>query len=168
MAKALAAATDSAAKAAAQARLDEVVSDAGWLFKKGLLDYAGGTVVALTAGTAGLVGLVSLTGSRTNVSPDRWQPMSGLSALGFALMWLAWFGVNAASNLDFGDSATRVAMASCFSATGAAAVAGVAAEWLIRGQVSVRGVLYGALAGIVAVTPASAFSDSVSRTASVF
>ena len=80
-------------------------------------------------------------------------------------MWLAWFGVNAASNLDFGDAATKVAMASCFSATGAGAVAGAAAEWLIRGQASVRGVLYGAIAGIVAVSPAAAFSGTVGAVA---
>ena len=162
-AKALAAATDLAAKAAAQTRLDEITSNAGWLFKKGLLDYAGGTVVALTAGTASLVGLVMLTHASNNpsASPDRWQPISGPGALGLALMWLAWFGVNAASNLDFGDSATKLAMANCFSATGAAAAAGAAAEWLVRGQASVRGVLYGALSGIVAVSSASAFSSAV-------
>jgi Amt family ammonium transporter len=164
-AKVLAAASDSAAKAAAQARLDDVIADAGWLFKKGLLDYAGGTVVALTAGTSGLVGLFLLDDSKSSASPDRSQRMSGPGALGLALMWLAWFGINAASNLDFGDSVTRLAMANCFSATGTAAVAGAAAEWLIRGQASVRGVLYGTLAGIVAVTPASAFAGTVGAAA---
>ncbi len=164
-AKALAASSDSAAKAAAQARLDEIVTDAGWLFKKGLLDFAGGTVVALTAGIASLVGLFLLDHTKAAASPSPSPPISGAGSLGLALMWLAWFGINSSSNLDFGEAVTRMAMANCFSATAAAAVAGVAVDWLIRGQGSLRGVLYGALAGIVAVTPASAFAGPVGAVA---
>jgi Amt family ammonium transporter len=160
-AKAVAAAGDAAAKIAAQARFDEIIVDAGWLFKKGLLDYAGGTVIAISAGVTGLAGLALLNDSKTGASPDSRQPISGPGALGLGLIWLAWFGVNAASNLDFGDAATKVAMANCFSATAAAAIAGAAAEWLIRGQSSLRAALYGALAGIIAIAPASAFAGTV-------
>lgn len=159
-AKAVAAADGAAAKAAAQARSDEIITDAGWLFKKGLLDYAGGTVIAISAGIAGLVGSILLNDPKTGASPDRWQPISGPGGLGLALVWLAWFGINAASNLDFGDAPTKLAMSNCFSATATAAVAGAAAEWLIRGQSSLRAVLYGALAGIVAIAPASAFAGT--------
>ena len=154
--KALAAAGDLAAKTAAQAKLDEVNADAGWVFKKGTIDHAGGTVMAINAGVAGLVGFFFL--HDTKASAPQISPRT--SALGLFLMWLAWFGFNAASYLDFGDSATKVAMANCSLATGAAATAGVTTEWLVRGRSSLRGVLYGALAGIVAVTPASAFSGT--------
>lgn len=158
--KALNAAGAGAAKTAAQARLDEVTADAGWLYKKGMIDYAGGTIMAINAGVAGLVGFFQIDGATVSAPRNSSRPMSGKSVLGLLLMWLAWFGLNAASYLDFGDPATKVAMASCFSATGAAAIAGVAVEWLVRGRISLRGVLYSALAGIVAVTPVSAFSGT--------
>ena len=158
--RALATAADAPAKMAAQVRLDETIADAGWLFKKGLLDYAGGTVIAVTAGVGGLAGFIVLQNSKAGASPDNRQPISASGTLGIALMWLAWLGINAASNLDFGDAATKLAVANCFAATGAAAVAGAAIEWLMRGQSSLRAVSYGALAGIVAMAPAAAFAGS--------
>jgi Amt family ammonium transporter len=76
-------------------------------------------------------------------------------------MWLAWFGFNAGSYLDFGHHITTLAMANCFWATAAGAFAGAMTEWMLRGQFSNRSVLYGALAGIVTVTPAAGYAGTM-------
>lgn len=156
-AKALAAAGDEAAKAAAKAKLDEVMADAGFIFKKGALDFAGGTVVHINAGIAGLVGAI-LIGKRTGYGRELMAPHSlTMTMIGAALLWVGWFGFNAGSNLEASGGAA-LAMTNTFLATAAAALAWMFAEWIIKGHPSVLGALSGAVAGLVAVTPASGFS----------
>ncbi|MFZ5733796.1 MAG: ammonium transporter [Pseudomonadota bacterium] len=156
-AKALAAAGDEAAKAAAKAKLDEVMADAGFIFKKGALDFAGGTVVHINAGIAGLVGAI-LIGKRTGYGRELMAPHSlTMTMIGAALLWVGWFGFNAGSNLEASGGAA-LAMTNTFVATAAAALAWMFAEWIIKGHPSVLGALSGAVAGLVAVTPASGFA----------
>jgi Amt family ammonium transporter len=156
-AKALAAATDDAAKATAQAALDAVNADAGFLFKKGAIDFAGGTVVHINAGIAGLVGAL-LIGKRTGYGKELMAPHSlTMTMIGASLLWVGWFGFNAGSNLEASGGAA-LAMTNSFVATAAAALAWMFAEWLIKGHPSVLGVLSGAIAGLVAVTPAAGFA----------
>jgi Amt family ammonium transporter len=156
-AKALAAATDDAAKATAQAALDAVNADAGWIFKKGAIDFAGGTVVHINAGIAGLVGAL-LIGKRTGYGKELMAPHSlTMTMIGASLLWVGWFGFNAGSNLEATGGAA-LAMTNSFVATAAAALSWMFAEWLIKGHPSVLGVLSGAVAGLVAVTPAAGFA----------
>jgi Amt family ammonium transporter len=156
-AKALAAAGDAAAKTAAQAKLDEVNADAGWIFKKGAIDFAGGTVVHINSGIAGLVGAL-LVGKRTGYGKDLMAPHSlTMSMIGASLLWVGWFGFNAGSNLEATGGAA-LAMTNSFVATAAAALSWMFAEWIIKGHPSVLGALSGAVAGLVAVTPAAGYS----------
>ena len=115
-AKALAAAADAAAKTAAQAKLDEVNADAGWVFKKGAIDFAGGTVVHINAGIAGLVGALMI-GKRTGYGKDLMAPHSlTMTMIGASLLWVGWFGFNAGSNLEANGGAA-LAMTNTFVAT---------------------------------------------------
>src|SRR6266850_799842 len=156
-AKALAAAADGAAKTAAQAKLDEVNADAGWIFKKGAIDFAGGTVVHINAGIAGLVGAL-LIGKRVGYGKDLMAPHSlTMTMIGASLLWVGWFGFNAGSNLEASGGAA-LAMTNSFVATAAAALAWMFAEWIIKGHPSLLGALSGAVAGLVAVTPAAGFA----------
>jgi Amt family ammonium transporter len=156
-AKALAAAADGAAKTAAQAKLDEINADAGFIFKKGALDFAGGTVVHINAGIAGLVGAL-LIGKRVGYGKELMAPHSlTMSMIGASLLWVGWFGFNAGSNLEASGGAA-LAMTNSFVATAAAALAWMFAEWIIKGHPSVLGALSGAVAGLVAVTPAAGFA----------
>ncbi len=156
-AKALAAAADGAAKTAAQAKLDEVMADAGFIFKKGALDFAGGTVVHINAGVAGLIGAL-LLGKRTGYGKELMTPHSlTMTMIGASLLWVGWFGFNAGSNLEASGGAA-LAMTNTFLATAAAALAWMFAEWIIKGHPSMLGAVSGAVAGLVAVTPASGFS----------
>ena len=155
-AKALADAPE-AGKVAAQAALDAVNADAGFLFKKGAIDFAGGTVVHINAGIAGLVGAVIL-GKRTGYGKDLMAPHSlTMTMIGAALLWVGWFGFNAGSNLEATGTA-GLAMINTFVATAAAALSWMFAEWLVKGHPSLLGALSGAIAGLVAVTPAAGFS----------
>jgi ammonium transporter, Amt family len=155
--KALAAATDDAAKAAAQAKLDEVNADAGFLFKKGAIDFAGGTVVHINAGIAGLVGAL-LVGRRTGYGKELMAPHSlTMTMIGASLLWVGWFGFNAGSNLEASGGAA-LAMMNTFVATAAAALSWMFAEWIFKGHPSLLGALSGAVAGLVAVTPAAGYS----------
>ncbi|MDP3077174.1 ammonium transporter [Bradyrhizobium sp.] len=155
--KALAAAGDAAAKTAAQAKLDEINADAGYIFKKGALDFAGGTVVHINAGIAGLVGAI-LIGKRTGYGKELMTPHSlTMTMIGASLLWVGWFGFNAGSNLEASGGAA-LAMTNTFLATAAAALAWMFAEWIIKGHPSLLGVLSGAIAGLVAVTPAAGFA----------
>jgi ammonium transporter, Amt family len=155
--KALAAATDAAAKTAAQAKLDEVNADAGWIFKKGAIDFAGGTVVHINSGIAGLVGAL-LVGKRVGYGKDLMAPHSlTMTMIGASLLWVGWFGFNAGSNLEATGGAA-LAMTNSFVATAAAALSWMFAEWIIKGHPSVLGALSGAVAGLVAVTPAAGYS----------
>jgi Amt family ammonium transporter len=155
--KALAAAGDGAAKAAAQAKLDEVMADGGFIFKKGAIDFAGGTVVHINAGIAGLVGALMI-GKRVGYGRELMAPHSlTMTMIGASLLWVGWFGFNAGSNLEANGGAA-LAMTNSFVATAAAALSWMFAEWIIKGHPSVLGALSGAVAGLVAVTPAAGFS----------
>ncbi len=156
-AKALAAATDDASKATAQAALDAVNKDAGFLFQKGALDFAGGTVVHINAGIAGFVGCLML-GKRIGYGRDLLAPHSlTMTMIGASLLWVGWFGFNAGSNLESNGTAA-LAMLNTFVATCGAAVAWLFAEWALKGKPSLLGMVSGAIAGLVAVTPASGFA----------
>jgi Amt family ammonium transporter len=156
-AKAVAAAADPAAKAAAQTKLDEVMADAGLIFSWGAIDFAGGTVVHINAGIAGLVGAL-VVGKRTGYGKEIMAPHSlTLSMVGAALLWVGWFGFNAGSNLEANGGAA-LAMMNSFVATAAAALSWMFAEWMAKGKPSLLGILSGCIAGLVAVTPAAGYS----------
>jgi Amt family ammonium transporter len=156
-ARALAAATDATAKAAAEAKLNEVKADAGLIFQWGALDFAGGTVVHINAGIAGLVGCI-LLGKRIGYGKELMAPHSlTMTMIGAALLWVGWFGFNAGSNLEANGTAA-LAMINTFVATAAAAVAWLFVEWAAKGKPSLLGMVSGAVAGLVAVTPASGFA----------
>jgi Amt family ammonium transporter len=156
--KAIAAAgSDATAKAAAEAKLADVTADAGWIYKKGAIDFAGGTVVHINAGIAGLVGAL-LIGKRIGYGKDLMAPHSlTMSMIGASLLWVGWFGFNAGSNLEATGGAA-LAMTNSFVATAAAALSWMFAEWMIKGHPSVLGAISGAVAGLVAVTPAAGYS----------
>jgi Amt family ammonium transporter len=155
-AKVLAAATDAAAKTAAQAKLDEVMADAGQVFLWGAIDFAGGTVVHINAGIAGLVGAL-LLGRRTGLGKELMSPHSlVMTMMGASLLWVGWFGFNAGSNLEASGGAA-LAMINSFVATAAAAMSWMFAEWMVKGKPSLLGALSGCVAGLVAVTPAAGY-----------
>jgi len=156
-AKALADATDDAAKKVAQAKLDEITADAGLIFKWGALDFAGGTVVHINAGIAGLVGCLVM-GKRVGFGKDLMAPHSlTMTMIGASLLWVGWFGFNAGSNLEANGTAA-LAMVNTFVATAAAALSWLFVEWAAKGKPSLLGMLSGAVAGLVAVTPAAGFA----------
>ncbi len=156
-AKALAAATDEAAKKAAQAKLDEVTGDAGLIYKWGALDFAGGTVVHINAGIAGLVGAFVL-GKRIGYGKELMAPHSlTMTMIGAALLWVGWFGFNAGSNLEANGTAA-LAMINTFVATAAAGLSWLFVEWAAKGKPSLLGLASGVVAGLVAVTPAAGFA----------
>jgi Amt family ammonium transporter len=155
-AKALAAAAPDA-KAAAQAKLDEVMADAGQVFLWGALDFAGGTVVHINAGIAGLVGCL-IIGKRTGYGKELMAPHSlTMTMIGASLLWVGWFGFNVGSNLEASGTAA-LAMTNTFLATAVAAMAWMFAEWMTKGHPSLLGAVSGAVAGLVAVTPACGYS----------
>jgi Amt family ammonium transporter len=156
-AKAVVDAADAASKATAQTALDQVTADAGLLFKWGALDFAGGTVVHINAGIAGLVGAV-LLGKRIGYGRDLIAPHSlTMTMIGASLLWVGWFGFNAGSNLE-ANGTTGLAMINTFVATAAAGLSWLFVEWGAKGKPSLLGLLSGAIAGLVAVTPASGFA----------
>ena len=155
--KALLDAADDAAKATAQANLDAVVSDAGMLFQWGALDFAGGTVVHINAGIAGLVGALMI-GKRTGYGKELMSPHSlTMTMIGAALLWVGWFGFNAGSNLE-ANGVTALAFVNTFVATAAAAASWLVVEWMAKGKPSLLGLVSGAVAGLVAITPACGFA----------
>ncbi len=156
-AKALADAAEGPAKVAAKAKLDSIVADAGLIFQWGAIDFAGGTVVHINAGIAGLVGAI-FVGRRIGFAKELMPPHSlTMTMIGASLLWVGWFGFNAGSNLEASGGAV-LAMANSFVATAGAAVSWLLVEWLAKGKPSLLGALSGAIAGLVAVTPASGFS----------
>ena len=156
-AKAVASASDAAAKTAAQAKLDEVLADAGLIFKWGALDFAGGTVVHINAGIAGLVGAL-MVGKRIGYGKELMAPHSlTMTMIGASLLWVGWFGFNAGSNLEANGTAA-LAMVNTFVATAAAGFAWLVVEWVAKGKPTLLGLVSGAVAGLVAVTPASGFA----------
>ncbi|WP_045224094.1 ammonium transporter [Methyloterricola oryzae] len=141
--------TDAAAAEAAGAT-------AGFLFQKGALDFAGGTVVHINAGVAGLIGCI-LIGKRIGFGKESMKPHSvTMTMIGASLLWVGWFGFNAGSNLEANGVAAMV-FANTLFATAAATLAWVAAEWLARDKPSMLGGASGAVAGLVAITPACGF-----------
>ena len=129
---------------------------AGFLFAKGALDFAGGTVVHINAAVAALVGAI-VVGPRVGYGRDPMAPHSlVMTMIGGSLLWVGWFGFNAGSNLEATGTAV-LAMLNTIVATAAAALAWMFAEWLLRGKPSLLGVVSGAVAGLVAVTPAAGF-----------
>ncbi|MDE3020386.1 MAG: ammonium transporter [Pseudomonadota bacterium] len=132
----------------------------GWLAKLGALDFAGGTVVHLNAGVAGIVTALFL-GKRVGYGKE---PMPAhnlaLTMIGASLLWVGWFGFNAGSAVNAGGRA-GMAMATTQIATGTAALAWMFAEWMARGKPTLLGLCSGAVAGLVAITPASGFVDPV-------
>jgi Amt family ammonium transporter len=128
----------------------------GFLFGAGVLDYAGGTVVHINAGIAGLVTALYL-GKRTGYGAENMAPHNLVySVTGASLLWVGWFGFNAGSAVAAGGRA-GMAMAVTQIATATAALAWMFAEWLVHKKPSVLGIISGAVAGLVAITPASGF-----------
>jgi Amt family ammonium transporter len=145
------------AKAAAEAALGVVTSNAGIVFQWGGLDFAGGTVVHINAGIAGLVGAL-MVGKRVGFGKEAMPPHSlTMTLIGASLLWVGWFGFNVGSALEAGTTAS-LAMINTFVATAAAALAWLFAEKAFKGKPSLLGGASGAVAGLVAVTPAAGFA----------
>lgn len=128
----------------------------GYLNQKGVLDFAGGTVVHINSGIAGLVACLVM-GKRkgygtVSMAPDNLV----LSVIGASLLWVGWFGFNAGSAVTAGASA-GMAMLATQIATAGAALAWMFVEWAVKGKPSVLGIISGAVAGLVAITPASGY-----------
>jgi len=138
------------------AALEKVLAGAGFLWAKGALDFAGGTVVHINAAMAGIVGAYMI-GKRVGYGRESMTPHSlTLTMVGAALLWVGWFGFNAGSNLE-ATGLAGLAMANTLFATAAATVSWMAAEWLFKGKPSMLGAASGAVAGLVAITPACGF-----------
>jgi Amt family ammonium transporter len=131
----------------------------GYLFGKGALDFAGGTVVHINAGIAGLVAAI-VAGPRIGYGKDNLAPHNlVLTLIGASLLWVGWFGFNAGSNLE-ANGLTAQAVLNTIVATAAAALVWSFVEWLTRGHASLLGAVSGAVAGLVAVTPAAGFAGT--------
>ncbi len=128
----------------------------GFLMGAGVLDFAGGTVVHINAGVAGLVAAIVL-GKRQGYGTENMAPHNlTLSVIGASLLWVGWFGFNAGSAVAANGTA-GMAMAVTQIATAAAALSWMLVEWMVRKKPSVLGIISGAVAGLVAITPASGF-----------
>ncbi len=139
------------------AALDAANADAGWLFQKGALDFAGGTVVHVNAGITGLV-LAILMGRRAGFPREPMPPHSlTMTMIGASLLWVGWFGFNAGSNLE-ANGVTAVAFINTFVATAAAGLSWLLVEQVVRGKPSLLGAASGVVAGLVAITPASGYA----------
>jgi len=126
---------------------------AGFLFQKGALDFAGGTVVHINAGIAGLIGCL-IVGKRIGYKKESLAPHSvTMTMIGASLLWVGWFGFNVGSNLEANGLAALV-FVNTLLASAAATLAWSGAEWIIRGKPSMLGGASGAIAGLVAITPA--------------
>ena len=157
-AKAIAdAGADQAKKQAAEALLAAANANAGLAFQWGALDFAGGTVVHINSGIAALVGAL-VVGKRVGFGKEAMPPHSlTLTLVGGALLWVGWFGFNAGSALEAGGTAS-LAMLNTFVATAGAALAWLMAENISKGKPSLLGAVTGAVAGLVAVTPAAGYA----------
>jgi Amt family ammonium transporter len=128
----------------------------GFLQQRGALDFAGGTVVHINAAVAGLVGAFMI-GKRVGYGKESMAPHSlTMTMIGASLLWVGWFGFNAGSALEAGDVAA-LAFINTLLATAAAALSWVSGEWLLKGKPSMLGGASGAVAGLVAITPACGF-----------
>jgi Amt family ammonium transporter len=129
---------------------------AGFLFQKGALDFAGGTVVHINAAVAGLVGAYMM-GKRVGYGRESMAPHSlTMTMIGASLLWVGWFGFNAGSALEAGDIAA-LAFVNTLLATAAATMSWLLGEWVFKGKPSMLGAASGAVAGLVAITPACGF-----------
>jgi Amt family ammonium transporter len=138
------------------ASLETVTAAAGWLWAKGALDFAGGTVVHINAAVAGLVGAYVI-GKRVGYGKESMAPHSlTLTMVGASLLWVGWFGFNAGSNLE-ANGVAALAFVNTLVATAAATLAWIAGEALAKGKASMLGAASGAVAGLVAITPACGF-----------
>jgi len=128
----------------------------GWIFALGALDFAGGTVVHINAGVAGLVAAIVL-GKRVGYGTENMAPHNlAFAVIGASLLWVGWFGFNAGSAVGAGARA-GMAMLVTQVAAAAAVLAWLLAEWMTKGKPSVLGAISGAIAGLVAITPAAGF-----------
>ena len=134
--------------------VDGLNAKAGMIWQWGALDFAGGTVVHINAGIAGLVGAYVL-GKRVGYGKEAMPPNNlPLTMIGAALLWTGWFGFNAGSALEAGNSAV-LAFVNTFLATACAVMSWTLAEWMLKGKPSMLGAASGAVAGLVAITPAA-------------
>src|SRR5687768_13270781 len=134
--------------------VDELNGKAGLLWQWGALDFAGGTVVHINAGIAGLVGAY-MVGKRIGFGREAMTPHNlPMTMIGASLLWVGWFGFNAGSALEAGNSAT-LAFINTFLATACAVMSWTLGEWLFKGRPSMLGAASGAVAGLVAITPAA-------------
>ena len=134
--------------------VDGLNAKAGYLWQMGALDFAGGTVVHINAAVAGLVGAY-MVGKRIGYGKEAMAPHNlPLTMVGASLLWVGWFGFNAGSALEAGNSAV-LAFMNTFSATAAAVLGWCLGETLMRGKASMLGAASGAVAGLVAITPAA-------------
>ena len=137
--------------------LVDAPTDMGYLWGMGALDFAGGTVVHINAGIAGLVGCIMI-GKRIGYGREATPPHSmTMTMIGASLLWVGWFGFNAGSNLE-ANGLAALAFINTFGATAAAAVAWCLIEQFHHGKPSLLGAVTGAVAGLVAITPASGFA----------
>ena len=138
------------------ATLATETAKAGWLWQKGALDFAGGTVVHINAAVAGLVGAFMI-GKRVGYGRESMAPHSlTMTMIGASMLWVGWFGFNAGSALEAGDVAA-LAFINTLLATACATVSWVFGEWVTKGKPSMLGGASGAVAGLVAITPACGF-----------
>jgi Amt family ammonium transporter len=134
--------------------VDKVNATAGYIWQMGALDFAGGTVVHINAGVAGLVGAF-LVGKRLGYGKEALRPHSlTMTMIGASLLWFGWFGFNAGSALEANGSAA-LAFINTYLATACAVLSWIFAEWVIKGKPSMLGGASGAVAGLVAITPAA-------------
>ncbi|HEY8605700.1 MAG TPA: ammonium transporter [Noviherbaspirillum sp.] len=138
------------------AAAEKATAIAGWLFQKGALDFAGGTVVHINAAIAGLVGAYVI-GKRIGYGKEAMAPHSlTLTMVGASMLWVGWFGFNAGSSLEAGGTAA-LAVVNTLLATAAATLSWSFGEWMSKGKPSMLGAASGAVAGLVAITPAAGF-----------
>ena len=134
--------------------VDEMNAKAGWLWQMGALDFAGGTVVHINAGVAGLVGAY-LVGKRIGYGKEAMPAHNlPLTMIGASLLWVGWFGFNAGSALEAGTSAT-LAFINTYLATACAVLSWSLGEAMFKGKPTMLGAASGAVAGLVAITPAA-------------
>jgi ammonium transporter, Amt family len=137
--------------------LPDAPTDYGLLWGMGALDFAGGTVVHINAGIAGLVGCI-VVGKRVGYGRENLAPHSlTMTMIGASLLWVGWFGFNAGSNLE-ANGLAALAFINTFVATAAAALSWSLVEQIHHGRPSLLGAVTGAVAGLVAITPASGFA----------
>ena len=135
---------------------EAATATAGYLFAKGALDFAGGTVVHINAAVAGLVGAFMI-GKRVGYGKESMAPHSvTFTMIGASLLWFGWFGFNAGSALE-GNGVSSLAFVNTWLATACATLSWMLAEWMLKGKPSMLGAASGAVAGLVAITPAAGF-----------